>query len=53
MPKKSQSNHSRALSTIEPGDSGIWATCDMHMEGKCISELRDLLSQVGNILLMN
>lgn len=28
--------------TINPGDAGIWATCDMHKEGKATAELRDL-----------
>ncbi|KAI9757656.1 MAG: hypothetical protein M4579_003381 [Chaenotheca gracillima] len=32
-------------STIEPGDSGIWATCDKGREGKCTSELRDLFDR--------
>lgn len=28
--------------TINTGDAGIWATCDMHKEGKAAAELRDL-----------
>ncbi|KAL9609586.1 MAG: hypothetical protein Q9167_005659 [Letrouitia subvulpina] len=32
-------------STIEPGDAGIWATCDMHKEGKCTVELKDLFNE--------
>ena len=38
-PKK-QSLH--MAPTIEPGDAGIWATCDMHKEGRATIELRDL-----------
>lgn len=30
---------------IQPGDSGIWATCDKGREGKCIGELRDLFAE--------
>ncbi|KAI9830188.1 MAG: hypothetical protein M1826_004990 [Phylliscum demangeonii] len=36
----------RPVSTIEPGDAGIWATCDMNREGKCVVELRDILEEV-------
>lgn len=31
---------------IEAGDSGIFVTCDMGKEGKCIAEALDLFSQV-------
>ena len=33
-------------STIEPGVSGIWATCERGREAKCVTELSDLLEQV-------
>ncbi|KAL9047368.1 MAG: hypothetical protein Q9214_000035 [Letrouitia sp. 1 TL-2023] len=36
--------HPEAI-TIEPGDAGIWATCDMKKEGKCTVELRDLFNE--------
>ncbi|KAK8222011.1 hypothetical protein M8818_000179 [Zalaria obscura] len=36
--------------TIEPGDSGIWATCDKGREGKCIGELRDLFAEYAELL---
>lgn len=36
--------------TIQPGDSGIWATCDKGREGKCIGELRDLFAEYADIL---
>lgn len=39
-PKKNQSTSQTP--TIESGDAGIWATCDMHKEGKATAELRDL-----------
>jgi len=32
--------------SIEPGDAGIWATCDMRKEGKCVAELRDTFDEV-------
>lgn len=35
---------------IQPGDSGIWATCDKGREGKCIGELRDLFSEYAETL---
>ncbi|KAI4243280.1 MAG: hypothetical protein LQ352_007063 [Teloschistes flavicans] len=30
---------------IEPGDAGIWVTCDMHMEGLCTVELKDFFNE--------
>ncbi|KAI4165004.1 MAG: hypothetical protein LQ342_001280 [Letrouitia transgressa] len=36
--------HPEAIA-IEPGDAGIWATCDMHKEGKCTVELKDLFNE--------
>ncbi|RMY71177.1 hypothetical protein D0863_05315 [Hortaea werneckii] len=30
---------------IQPGDSGIWATCNKGREGKCVAELRDLFTE--------
>ena len=42
-PKKNQAANT-AL-TINPGDCGIWATCDMHKEGKATAELRDLFEE--------
>ncbi|KAI9823309.1 MAG: Pyruvate decarboxylase 1 [Thelocarpon impressellum] len=33
--------------TIEPGDSGVWATCDKGREGKCVVELRDFLEKAA------
>jgi len=43
VPKKT--GHNYAAPTIEPGDSGIWATCEMGKEGKCTGELRDLFEE--------
>ncbi|KAK5108625.1 hypothetical protein LTR62_008116 [Meristemomyces frigidus] len=31
--------------TINPGDSGIWATCNKGREGKCVNELRELFAE--------
>jgi hypothetical protein len=36
---------------IEPGDVGIWATCDMHKEARSVSELKVLFEEVSGILL--
>ncbi|KAL1303307.1 hypothetical protein AAFC00_006712 [Neodothiora populina] len=36
--------------SIQPGDSGIWATCDKGREGKCIAELRDLFGSYAEEL---
>jgi tRNA acetyltransferase TAN1 len=43
VPKKGQANY--AAPSIEPGDAGIWATCEMGKEGKCTAELKDLFEQ--------
>jgi hypothetical protein len=32
---------------IESGDSGVFVTCDIGKEGKCIAETLDLFSQVA------
>ncbi|KXL42976.1 hypothetical protein M433DRAFT_21333 [Acidomyces richmondensis BFW] len=36
--------------SIQPGDSGIWATCNKGKEGKCIGELRDLFTEYADVL---
>ena len=43
VPKKGPSNY--VPSSLEPGDSGIWATCEMGKEGKSTAELRDLFGE--------
>ncbi|EMD00041.1 hypothetical protein BAUCODRAFT_363290 [Baudoinia panamericana UAMH 10762] len=35
---------------IQPGDSGIWATCNKGREGKCVGELYDLLAEYAELL---
>jgi tRNA acetyltransferase TAN1 len=35
---------------IQPGDSGIWATCNRGQERKCIGELRDLFTEYAELL---
>ena len=42
-PKKNQP--ASAAPSINSGDAGIWATCDMHKEGKATAELRDLFEE--------
>lgn len=34
---------------IESGDSGVFVTCDMGRESKCLAEALDLFTQVSNI----
>ncbi|KAL0259955.1 hypothetical protein SLS55_005698 [Diplodia seriata] len=36
---------SRGGGSIEPGDSGIWATCNMGREAKAVAELRDMFEE--------
>ncbi|KAI4126568.1 MAG: hypothetical protein LQ338_003686 [Usnochroma carphineum] len=45
-PKK---NFSYAPS-INPGDAGIWATCDMHKEGLCTVELKDFFAEYARLI---
>lgn len=35
---------------IQPGDSGIWVTCNKGKEGKCIGEMRDLFNEYAETL---
>lgn len=46
VPKKSQPHVNSAVTSIEPGDAGIWVTCELHKEGKCTGEVRDLFNEV-------
>ncbi|KAI9773328.1 MAG: hypothetical protein M1840_007543 [Geoglossum simile] len=39
------SSHAIGSNCIEPGSSGIWATCDMHKEAKCTGDLIDLFTK--------
>ena len=48
VPKKGHPNN--APLSIEPGDSGIWATCEMGKEGKSTAELRDLFGEYAKKL---
>lgn len=48
VPKKGQPNY--ASPGIEPGDCGIWATCEMGKEGKSTAELRDLFEEYATKL---
>ena len=36
----------RPMANIEPGDCGIWVTCDKDKETKCTAEVRQLFEQV-------
>ncbi|KAF6235588.1 hypothetical protein HO173_006271 [Letharia columbiana] len=48
VPRKGQPNYVNP--TIEPGDSGIWATCELGKEGKSTAELRDLFEEYAKKL---
>lgn len=37
--------------SIQPGDTGIWATCAMKKEAPSVADLRDLFQEVGKELL--
>ncbi|OAL46192.1 hypothetical protein IQ07DRAFT_590946 [Pyrenochaeta sp. DS3sAY3a] len=45
MPRKKDK-----LRTIQPGDSGIWATCAMNKEAKSVGDLRDLFQEYATKL---
>lgn len=47
--RKNDNNATQARN-IQPGDSGIWATCNKGKEGKCIGELRDLFAEYAELL---
>ena len=49
VPRKDPNVLASVKPGIEPGDAGIWATCDMHQEGRCIAELRELFGEVRTI----
>ncbi|KAI9784418.1 MAG: hypothetical protein M1816_000842 [Peltula sp. TS41687] len=44
-PNKYGSAHGSDVQAIETGDAGIWATCQMGKEGKCVGELREILEE--------
>ncbi|KAL8794026.1 MAG: hypothetical protein Q9195_003432 [Heterodermia aff. obscurata] len=48
-PKKSQPNTDKSVATINAGDAGIWVTCDMHKEGACTAECRDLFNEYADV----
>ncbi|KAL8645180.1 MAG: hypothetical protein Q9210_006854 [Variospora velana] len=53
LPQKQWQTPKKNFSTapsINPGDAGIWATCDMHREGLCTVELKDLFDQYAQLL---
>ncbi|QIX00172.1 hypothetical protein AMS68_005689 [Peltaster fructicola] len=46
VPRKNEGTQA----TIQPGDSGIWITCQKGREGKCVHELRDLFTNYAEHL---
>lgn len=49
MPRK-HGHESGQARVIQPGDSGIFATCIKGKEAKCIGELRDLFDEYAGLL---
>ncbi|KAF2671790.1 THUMP domain-containing protein [Microthyrium microscopicum] len=45
VPRKGGDSKSKRQREPEAGDSGIWVSCDMQREGKCVSELRPLFEE--------
>lgn len=43
-------NHEAHARAIQPGDSGIWATCVKGKESKAVGELRDLFAEYEELL---
>ncbi|KXT10273.1 hypothetical protein AC579_6607 [Pseudocercospora musae] len=50
VPKKGESGFQQAKNTIQPGDSGIWVSCDKGRENKCIHEVKDLFGEYAERL---
>ncbi|EON65164.1 hypothetical protein W97_04401 [Coniosporium apollinis CBS 100218] len=49
--KQWRTPHQRDSGTaIEPGDAGIWASCNMGREGKCVAELKDCFEEYARAL---
>ncbi|GAB7363287.1 hypothetical protein MBLNU230_g3568t1 [Neophaeotheca triangularis] len=50
--KSNNRNHRGAVQAkvIQPGDSGIWATCNKGKEAKAIGELRDLFAEYADTI---
>jgi tRNA acetyltransferase TAN1 len=52
VPRSDKNGSSRPVPTkggFEPGDAGIWATCDMKKEARSVVELRDLFEEVSEL----
>jgi tRNA acetyltransferase TAN1 len=49
VPRKGDTD-GRERRTIQPGDSGIWVTCNKGKESQCIGELRDLFCEHAEAL---
>lgn len=50
-PRQDKRNETSQTLSIEPGDAGIWATCDMGKESRCVGELKNLFEEVRWIFL--
>ncbi|KIW00870.1 uncharacterized protein PV09_07626 [Verruconis gallopava] len=45
-----QPRESHVKKEIEPGDVGIWATCNRGREAKCVAELKDLFQEYAETM---
>ncbi|KXS99437.1 hypothetical protein AC578_8146 [Pseudocercospora eumusae] len=50
VPRRGDSGFQQAKNTIQPGDSGIWVSCDKGRENKCIHEVKDLFGEYAERL---
>lgn len=49
-PRNQSHQGGQAPRVIQPGDSGIWATCNKGRERACVGELRDLFTEYAELL---
>ncbi|KAK4549186.1 hypothetical protein LTR36_007644 [Oleoguttula mirabilis] len=50
VPRSNDRGAIQQAKAIQPGDSGIWATCNKGREAKCVGELRDLFAEYAELL---
>lgn len=50
MPRKNDRGGFQPQRPIQPGDSGIWVTCNKGREGRCTGEILDLLNEYAERL---
>lgn len=50
VPRKNDGNSATQPRVIQPGDSGIWITCNKGKEGRCVSEMKDVFAEYAQQL---